>query len=302
MAWQNPKTNWKAGDVPSSDDFNRIENNIEHVKNELGNIELNAENVVLESSKFSSNNVKDGMEELFTSVSDGKQKIAAAITDMGQSASGSDTFEQLSDKIKDISKDANAATNHVLSGKTFYQGGSKKTGTMPNRGAVTNTITTQGGSYTIPAGYHSGSGKVTANFANLVPENIKSGVNIGGVVGTLQPLNVISGYLSFTYEGGYGTTLTKTISHPIKPKAIFFKANYKSSTEPYNKNAYQSMYDDIPTWIGYYSDGTFYSSKSGASYAALYKVTVTNTTTTVVGTNQISDEYMVDTVYYALIY
>ncbi len=39
---------------------------------------------------------------------------------------------------------------------------------MPNRGTVSNTITTQGGSYTIPAGYHSGSGKVTANFANLV--------------------------------------------------------------------------------------------------------------------------------------
>jgi hypothetical protein len=27
MAWQNPKTNWKAGDVPASTDFNRIEGN-----------------------------------------------------------------------------------------------------------------------------------------------------------------------------------------------------------------------------------------------------------------------------------
>ena len=58
---------------------------------------------------------------------------------------------------------------------------------MPNRGAVTNTITTQGGSYTIPAGYHNGSGKVTASFSNLVASNIKQGVNIGGVTGSLKP-------------------------------------------------------------------------------------------------------------------
>jgi hypothetical protein len=58
---------------------------------------------------------------------------------------------------------------------------------MPDRGAVTNTITTQGGSYTIPAGYHNGSGKVTASFSNLVASNIKQGVNIGGVTGSLKP-------------------------------------------------------------------------------------------------------------------
>lgn len=184
MAWQNPKTNWKAGDVPSSDDFNRIEGNIQHVKDEIDNVELNAENVVLESSKFLSDNVKGGMEELFTSVSNGKNSIASAITDMGQSANGSDTFQTLANKIKDISKDANAETSHVLSGKTFYQGGSKKTGTMPNRGAYSKTITTQGGQITIPSGYHNGSGIVKAQFANLTPENIRKGVNIGGVVGT----------------------------------------------------------------------------------------------------------------------
>ena len=28
MAWQNPKTDWKVGDKPGPDDFNRIEGNI----------------------------------------------------------------------------------------------------------------------------------------------------------------------------------------------------------------------------------------------------------------------------------
>ena len=33
MAWQNPKTDWKAGDVPTASDFNRIEDNIQELEN-----------------------------------------------------------------------------------------------------------------------------------------------------------------------------------------------------------------------------------------------------------------------------
>jgi hypothetical protein len=84
----------------------------------------------------------------------------------------------------------NAAAADVLSGKTFYSTNpkSKLTGSMTNRGAVNQTLTTQGGSYTIPSGYHNGSGKVTASFSNLSAGNVKKGVNIGGVVGKLVPL------------------------------------------------------------------------------------------------------------------
>lgn len=39
------------------------------------------------------------------------------------------------------------------------------TGTMPNNGAVSGSITTNGGTYTIPKGYHNGNGIVTANIA-----------------------------------------------------------------------------------------------------------------------------------------
>lgn len=58
----------------------------------------------------------------------------------------------------------NALAGEVLNGRTFYKDDptSKITGNMPNKGAVTQTIN-PGGSYTIPAGYHNGSGKVTAN-------------------------------------------------------------------------------------------------------------------------------------------
>lgn len=48
----------------------------------------------------------------------------------------------------------------VLSGKTFTNDNGAQTGTMTNNGAVTQTITA-GQTYTIPAGYHNGSGTVS---------------------------------------------------------------------------------------------------------------------------------------------
>lgn len=58
--------------------------------------------------------------------------------------------------------DATSRAGDILSGKTAYINGSKVTGSMPNQGAASATLTA-GNSYTIPAGYHNGRGKVTAN-------------------------------------------------------------------------------------------------------------------------------------------
>ena len=83
--------------------------------------------------------------------------------------------------------DGTAAVAEVLETKTFYAGGStKKTGTMPNRGAASGTISTKSGSYTIQQGYHDGSGSVsidTTEQAKIIAGNIKSGVTILGVEG-----------------------------------------------------------------------------------------------------------------------
>lgn len=60
-----------------------------------------------------------------------------------------------------------AAAANVLSGKTFYSNSyTKHTGSMTNRGAVNPAALNPGGSYTIPAGYHNGSGKVSARALN----------------------------------------------------------------------------------------------------------------------------------------
>ena len=90
------------------------------------------------------------------------EPIANAITSMNQSSTKKDKPVEMAKKIKAISTDATAVVGNVLNGQTFYSGGSKKTGSMVNNGAVSSSLNA-GGSYTIPKGYHDGSGKVTAN-------------------------------------------------------------------------------------------------------------------------------------------
>lgn len=86
-------------------------------------------------------------------------------------------------------QDATAAAAEILKGKTAYNKGTKVTGTMPNNGAVTGTITAKAGQYTIPQGYHDGSGKVSISSteqAKLIATNIREGVTILGVEGSMS--------------------------------------------------------------------------------------------------------------------
>lgn len=85
--------------------------------------------------------------------------------------------------------DATAAAAEILSGKTAYVAGSKVTGTMANRGSVTATISLVAEEYTIPQGYHDGSGKVSilaSEQAKIIATNIRQGVTILGVEGTMS--------------------------------------------------------------------------------------------------------------------
>ena len=83
--------------------------------------------------------------------------------------------------------DGTAGASDILSGETAYVNGSKVTGDMPNRGAVTGTISAVAQEVSIQNGYHDGSGKVSiaaAEQAKIIAGNIKNGVEILGVQGT----------------------------------------------------------------------------------------------------------------------
>lgn len=85
--------------------------------------------------------------------------------------------------------DATAIASEILISKTAYKNGSKLVGTMPNRGGVTGVISTVDGQYTIAQGYHDGSGKVSIDSteqAKIIPENIREGITILDVEGTMS--------------------------------------------------------------------------------------------------------------------
>lgn len=87
------------------------------------------------------------------------------------------------------SSGATATVAEVLATKTFAKGGQILTGTMPNRGAATGSITTKAEEYTIAQGYHDGSGKVGIALVErekIIPQNIRDGVTILGVEGTMS--------------------------------------------------------------------------------------------------------------------
>lgn len=123
------------------------------------------------------------------------------------------------------STDATVAVAEILDGKTAYARGAKLVGTMPNKGAVNGAITTKEEQFTIPTGFHDGSGKVgidTTEKSKIIAANIKEGVTILGVTGTLAPASGVKAQsktitpsiteISVLPDEGYDYLSTVTVS------------------------------------------------------------------------------------------
>ena len=130
--------------------------------------------------------------------------------------------------LKDLTS-GDAAAGQILSGKKAWVNGLLVTGTMTNQGSKTASLNA-GGSYTIPKGYHDGTGKITANSlatqtsATAGAGDILSGktayVNGSKITGTMAnngALNKsdLAAGASFTIPAGYtsgGTVTAKSLA------------------------------------------------------------------------------------------
>lgn len=124
-----------------------------------------------------------------------------------------------------------AAVGNVLSGKTFYNSTyTKQTGTMTNRGAVSQALNC-GGSYTVPEGYHNGSGTVTAN--SLASQ---TGVDSGKTA--IDASHVHSGYQGWVngskVSGSYTPpTISSITPDNANPVSLATGNNYSPTTTGY---------------------------------------------------------------------
>ena len=85
--------------------------------------------------------------------------------------------------------DADATTDEILAGKYAYVNKAKLTGTMTNQGEKHYTLSTRDAEVSIPQGYHDGSGGIglsSADKAALVAANVRQGVTVLGVEGTMS--------------------------------------------------------------------------------------------------------------------
>lgn len=146
----------------------------------------------------------------------------------GERTTGTCTFDS-------NTTDANALATEILSGKTAYVNKVKITGEMTNNGAVSGTISTKAGTYTVPAGYHSGLGSVAIDSteqAKIVAENIKSGIEILGITGNYSGESVTAGAVSVTPYLTAQTILPSSIS-----KDYISQVNVAAITVSYSDNA-----------------------------------------------------------------
>ena len=141
--------------------------------------------------------------------------------------------------------DVSFSASDLLTGKSANDSnGEKVNGTMPNNGAKTASLNC-GGSYTIPKGYHNGSGKVTANSlssqtsANATAKDIIKGktawVNGSKLTGTatIQSLGG-KGYSEGTTSGTNGNSIPINLN--FYPRLVIIKHSNYVYVRDYDKD------------------------------------------------------------------
>lgn len=150
----------------------------------------------------------------------------------------------------DLSSGATATAADILNGKTAVINGEIVTGTMPNRGNISASIDA-GSSYTIPQGYHAGSGKVTA-IDPYAPVSRSTSAILNAPTGSGPNWETsLSSNLVISVPSGYNYLSGFTISSP----AITITNLSYTTSWSWWRNSYWNVYADR-TRVDHGGDGT----------------------------------------------
>lgn len=182
------------------------------------------------------------------------------------------TIQPISPQYKNVT-DATVRAGDLLEGVTAYgddpEGsgyGYKYTGTMPNNGAVSKTLDIATQSYTIPKGYHNGSGTVsittetklvtpnkTMQVINPTSGKVLSSVSVGGIPSQYQDISGVTAGAGDVLTGkkiigSDGSAITGTMANNGAVAATIDGLTVTSYTVPagyHNGSGTVSLTDDI---------------------------------------------------------
>ena len=148
----------------------------------------------------------------------------------------------------------NVAAAEVLANKLFVTAAGVVTaGTMPNNGAVQGVIKLKNETYYVPIGFHNGSGAVVIDpteMAKLIELNIRDGVTILGVKGTMKAFEDLTAVLEL--QDALITELENTVKEKaaggaalpnIQPITITENGTY---TAPESVGGYSPVMVNVP--------------------------------------------------------
>ncbi|PZT57729.1 hypothetical protein DN757_00470 [Paenibacillus silvae] len=194
-----------------------------------------------------------------------KSEVVAALNSIGVSASTSETWAQLINKMAGVIRaTGNATAAQVLTGATFSNGtGNGRVGTMPDRSAeaahqlakLTEVWQGDRAFFMPPDGYFNGNSWVYALTPDLLAANIRAGKSVLGVVGSLAA-GVSPGSTRIAYDTSTSSAMTYNTS-PTKVREITantggtYRVNYGIRSEAQGTNyAYGQLYvNGVPRGI-----------------------------------------------------
>jgi hypothetical protein len=251
-------------------DIQNFNDNADTIDTQLKKINDNA-GVLSSLNTTAKNTLVAAINEVFQSGADVKSGTISAVNNKGASLDDDATWDDIVAAINAIARgQGNAVESQVLSGIKFSNSDGKlRTGTMPNKGAI--TITPSGSAQTIPAGYHNGSGKVSA--VTVPVANVLSGTTIAGQAGTMPNKGVVTimpGTADKAIEKGYHNGSGKVKGEP----------NLKSENIPEGMSMFGISGSLVPYELTAGDSNILFSDTTQHSTTSYTRVKVSNTITT----------------------